>query len=34
MDAIPLDNMAIIGAENIITSLKEGEPHGEASTEF
>jgi hypothetical protein len=34
VDAIPLDNMAITGAENIITSLEEGEPHGEASTEF
>jgi SNF2 family DNA or RNA helicase len=34
IDAISLDNMAIIGAENMITSLEEEEPHGEISTEF
>jgi hypothetical protein len=34
IDAIPLNNIAIIGAENMITSLEEGEPHGEVSTEF
>ena len=34
VDAIPLDNVAISGAENMITSLEEGEPRGEPSTEF
>jgi hypothetical protein len=34
INAIPLNNMAITEAENMITSLEEGEPHGEASTEF
>ena len=34
VDAIPLDNIAISGAENMITGLEEGDPQGEASTEF
>jgi hypothetical protein len=34
VNAIPLNNMAITGAENMIISLEEGEPHGETSTEF
>jgi hypothetical protein len=34
MDAIPLNNIAIIGAENIIINLEEEEPYGEILTEF